>query len=259
MAMKIEGKHYIISGGAAGLGLGAAKALLAKGGRVTILDRDDELGPKVAAELGDKAHFVQCDLTEEQSIVKALDSLKWKDLHGLVNCAGTGLAMQVVDRKGKVHDISAYEWLVRLNLIGNFSLASKCAGIMAKGEAIDGEKGCIVNVASVAAFDGQNGQSAYTGTKAAMAAQSLPMARDLAKHNIRVNCIAPGIFSTALTEGFEAPDSKVGNSLRSQQVFPNTRFGTPAEFGHLVVFLNENGFMNGETIRIDAAIRMPKL
>lgn len=257
--MKIEGKHFIISGGAAGLGLGAAKALLAKGGRVTILDRDEDLGPQVAAELGDKAHFIQCDLTVEESIVKALESLKWKDLHGLVNCAGTGLAMQTVDKKGKVHDIGAYEWLVRLNLIGNFSLASKCAGIMAKGEVIDGEKGCIINVASVAAFDGQNGQVCYTATKAAMSAQSLPMARDLAKHSIRVNCIAPGIFSTNLTQGFDEPEHKVGKSLRGQQVFPNTRFGQPAEFGHLVEFLTENGFMNGETIRIDAAIRMPKL
>lgn len=178
-------------------------------------------------------------------------------IHGLVNCAGTALARTAVSKKGTPHDRESFEWLVKLNLTGNFMLACQVAARMAKNEPINGERGSIVNVASVAAFDGQNGQCAYAATKGAIAALTLPMARDLGHHGIRVNCVAPGVFNTALTEGWEG--TVVGNSLAAQQVFPHTRFGHPDEFGHTVVYLMENSFINGETIRVDAGVRMPKL
>jgi len=255
--MRLEGRHFLISGGASGLGKGAAEAVIGKGAKVTILDRDEDLAQSVVKELGTNASYVVCDLTDEESIKKALESLKWPEVHGLVNCAGTGYQSATVSRKGKVHDMGPFEWIIKLNLLGNFSLASKVAGKMAKNEPVDGERGVIVNVASVAAMDGQNGQAAYSGSKGGIVALSLPMARDLSHFGIRVNCIAPGVFSTPLSSGLIG--TNIGKGLLNAQAFPNERFGTGQEFGHAVVFLLENGFMNAECIRLDAGTRMPKL
>eukprot|EP00397_Hematodinium_sp_SG-2012_P062074 GEMP01083175.1.p2 GENE.GEMP01083175.1~~GEMP01083175.1.p2 ORF type:complete len:251 (+),score=72.32 GEMP01083175.1:30-755(+) len=232
--MKLEGRHFLVSGGASGLGHGAAKALVAKGAKVTILDRDEDRGKEVAQSLGANAHFTVCDVTDHGSIAKALDSLHFPQVHGLVNCAGTGLSISSVNKKGVMHDMESFEWLVKLNLTGNFSLACKAALKMTKNEPVDGERGAIVNVASVAAFDGQNGQCAYSATKGGIAAMTLPMARDLGRYGIRVNCVAPGVFDTAMTVGMDG--SYVGNALKKQQVFPNARFGkAEEEFGHTVV------------------------
>jgi len=257
--MKLEGRHFLISGGASGLGKGAAIALIRKGAKVTIIDRDDETGAEVCKELGDNCTFVQADLLEEETIKEAFGKLKWPEVHGLVNCAGTGLATQVLNKKGRTHDLIGYDFLCKLNLTGNFSLCVKAAEKMSKNEPIDGERGAIINVASIAAFDGQTGQCAYAATKGGIVAMTLPMARDLGKFGIRVNTIAPGVFSTPLTAGFDVEGHKVGDGLKRQQVFPDHRFGQPHEFGHIVIFLMENSFMNGESIRIDGGVRMPKM
>jgi len=167
----------------------------------------------------------------------------------------------VVNRKDRIHSAEDFEFIIKLNLVGTFVCAAQCAAHMVKNapEDDDGERGVIINVASVAAFDGQNGQAAYSASKAGVVGMALPMARDLGPRGVRVMTIAPGTFSTALTAPIDHGESKVGESLRSQQVFPVGRFGVPSEFAHAVVFIAENKMMTGECIRLDGGIRMPKL
>eukprot|EP00941_MAST-03F_sp_MAST-3F-sp1_P004944 g4944.t1 len=266
--MKISGNVFLVTGGASGLGEGTVRLLASRGGKVIIMDRDQVRGATIARETG--AHYVECDLTEEDSIEESVRKVAsiHGTIHGCVNCAGTGLAISTVSRVGNVHDMGSFEFVVRLNLLGTFSVASKCAGIMIKNQpGPDGERGIIINVASVAAFDGQNGQAAYSASKAGVVGMALPMARDLGSRGIRVNTIAPGTFSTPMTAGMDpgkgsavsGKGKRVGNALLKAQVFPNNRFGVPLEFATTVEFLITNRMMNAHCIRLDGGIRMPKL
>merc|ERR1719230_590720 len=257
--MKVEGHAFLVTGGASGLGEGTARMLVAKGGMVSILDRDVEKGEAIQKELGAKCQFVEVDICEEDSIRAAVEKVhgKWGRIDGCINCAGVGSALPTVNKKGAVHDMDTFNFVVKLNLIGTFSVASKCAGIMAKQpEMDDGERGVIINVASVAAFDGQNGQAAYSASKGGVVGMALPMARDLGKFGIRVCTIAPGIMRTPMTDVM--PD-KLKQSLAASQVFPNKRLGLPDDFAALAVHMIENSFLNAETVRLDAGVRMAKL
>jgi NAD(P)-dependent dehydrogenase (short-subunit alcohol dehydrogenase family) len=257
--MKIQGGVFVVTGGASGLGQGTVREIVALGGKVSILDRDPEKAAALIKELGPNVHFAEMDCTEEESIKKAVAAVieHWGRIDGCINCAGVASATSTIDRKGEAHDMETFAFVVKLNLLGTFSVSAKCAAQMAKQEAgEDGEKGCIINVASVAAFDGQNGQASYAASKAGVVGMSLPMARDLGRHGIRVNVIAPGIMSTPMTD---VMPEKLLTSLAKSQVFPNTRLGTSKDFAQLAVFILQNRFLNAECIRLDAGVRMQKL
>ncbi|MFP1682569.1 3-hydroxyacyl-CoA dehydrogenase [Alloalcanivorax sp. C16-1] len=253
--MNIQGKVAVITGAASGLGRATAEALIAKGGKVMILDRDEEKGARAAAELGEAAAFVATDVTDEASVKAAIDATRdrFGALHLCVNCAGVGSAMKTVGRDNQPHDLGVFNMVVQINLIGTFNVARLSAALMAENEpGDDNERGVIVNTASVAAFDGQVGQVAYAATKGGVVGMTLPMARDLAQFGIRVNTIAPGIFNTPLMNA--APD-KVKMPLIEMTQFPK-RLGDPPEYAALVCHMVENTFLNGETIRLDGGIRM---
>jgi 3-hydroxyacyl-CoA dehydrogenase/3-hydroxy-2-methylbutyryl-CoA dehydrogenase len=253
--MDIQGKVAVITGGASGLGLATAEALVAKGGKVAILDRDAERGPKAAADLGANAMFVQGDVTSADSIAAAVKAVveKFGAIHICVNCAGVGSAMKTVGRENVPHDLGVFETVLKINLIGTFNVLRLCAAAMANNApGVDNERGVIVNTASVAAFDGQIGQVAYAASKGGVVGMTLPIARDLGPLGIRCNTIAPGIFNTPLMNA--APD-KVKQPLIEMTQFPK-RLGIPSEYAALVVHMVENTFFNGETVRLDGAIRM---
>ncbi len=253
--MNIEGKIVLITGGASGLGQATAQAVVAKGGHVMILDRDATRAAEVVESLGEKAGFVACDVTSEQSVGEAIAATveRFNAIHVCVNCAGVGSAMKTVGREDKPHDLGVFEMVVKINLIGTFNVLRLAAAQMAKNDpGSDNERGVIVNTASVAAFDGQVGQVAYAATKSGVVGMTLPIARDLARLGIRCNTIAPGIFNTPLMNA--APD-KVKMPLIEMTQFPK-RLGLPSEYAALVCHIVENTFMNGETIRLDGAIRM---
>ena len=253
--MNIQGKVAVITGGASGLGQATAEAIIAKGGKVMILDRDEKKGPEVAAELGENAAFVQTDVTDEASVQAAIDATKEKfgAIHVCVNCAGVGSAMKTVGRENKPHDLGVFNMVVQINLIGTFNVARLAAAVMAENEpGEDNERGLIVNTASVAAFDGQVGQVAYAATKGGVVGMTLPMARDLASYGIRVNTIVPGLIHTPLFESLPEPAYK---SLEASVLYPH-RLGKPEEIAHLSVFIAENDYVNGECIRLDGGIRM---
>ena len=253
--MNITDKVVVITGGASGLGQATAEAIIAKGGKVMIFDRDDKKGPEVAAQLGDNAAFTQTDVTDEASVKAAVDATvaKFGAIHVCVNCAGVGSAMKTVGRENKPHDLGVFNMVVQINLIGTFNVARLAAAAMAENEpGEDNERGLIVNTASVAAFDGQVGQVAYAATKGGVVGMTLPIARELARYGIRVMTIAPGLFLTPLMASLpqEAQDS-----LGRQVPFP-PRLGDPTEFAHMVGSIIGNIMLNGETIRLDGAIRM---
>lgn len=222
------------------------------------------------AELGaDKVLFNKVNVTSEQDVDAALAATlaKFGRVDCCVNCAGLGAAQLTVSKTNEAHPIAGFNRIVQINLIGTFLCGSKVAAQLAKQElTAAGERGLIVNIASVAAFDGQNGQAAYSASKAGVVGMTLPMARDMGKLGIRVNTICPGIIDTPMT-GSKAPvedrdpekTHKLMKPLLTSQVFPNRRFGRPSEIAHAVRFLAENVFMNAETIRVDAGVRMPKL
>ncbi len=250
--MDISGKAAAITGGASGLGEATARELAAGGAKVAILDIQDERGEAVAAELG--GVFCHCDVTSEESAIAAF--AKAKEANGavriLVNCAGTGIAVKTTSR-GAPHPLDAFRKLIELNLIGTFNCIRLAATEMAAEEPLaDGERGVIINTASVAAFDGQIGQAAYSASKGGVAGMTLPIARDLADKGVRVNTIAPGLFATPLLHGL--PDT-VKESLAASVPFPS-RFGEPSEYARLARHICENVMLNAETIRLDGAIRM---
>jgi len=261
--MLIPGGVFVVTGGASGLGEGTVRALAAKGANVVILDRDVDKAQAIVAELGPTVFFVEMDALEEDSIAEAVKAAgeKWGKINGCICCAGTGMGMSVLKRNGEPHDMDTFEFIIRLNLMGVFSVNAKCASWMAKNEPdVENERGIIINVASVAAQDGQNGQAAYSASKAGVVGMALPMARDLGRHGIRVNTIMPGVFSTPLTAGFNTKQgARVGDSLRKSQIFPQHRFGLPSDFAQACEFIIESPMMNAESIRLDAGIRMPKL
>ena len=248
-----ENTPALVTGGASGLGEATARALAAKGAKVALLDRDANRGPMVADEIG--GIFVETDVTSDASVEAAIAAAK--AAHGapriVVNCAGVGSPGKTIGRDGPI-DMGHYEQVIQINLIGTMRVMSKAAWEMSQAEPLDedGARGVIVNTASVAAFDGQIGQAAYASSKGGVAGLTLPAARDLSRNGIRVMTIAPGIFGTPMLRGL--PED-VQDSLAAQVPFP-VRLGDPQEYGKLVCFIAETGYMNGEVIRLDGAIRM---
>ena len=252
--MEISGSAFIVTGGASGLGAASARMLAAHGGRVVIADLSDDDGRKLANELGDAARFVHTDVTDEASGRAAVEAAvqAFGSVQGLVNCAGIVHGEKVVGKDG-AHSLAGFVRAVNINLIGTFNLLRLAAEAMTRNEPNDeGERGVIVNTASVAAFDGQIGQAAYSASKAGVVGMTLPIARELARVGIRVMTIAPGIFETPMMASL-TPD--VQQALGKMVPFP-PRLGRPAEFASLVREIIGNAMLNGEVIRLDGAIRM---
>jgi NAD(P)-dependent dehydrogenase (short-subunit alcohol dehydrogenase family) len=248
--MEIQNNVFIITGGASGLGAATAAMIVAAGGKVVLADVQVEAGEQLAAQL--KGVFVKCDVTSEadgKAVVAAATALG--TLRGLINCAGVAPAIKTVGKDGP-HPLDAFQRTVNINLVGTFNMARLAADAMAKTDAVNGERGIIVNTASVAAYDGQIGQAAYGASKAAVVGLTLPMARDLSRSGIRVMTVAPGIFETPMLTSMP---QEVQDALGKMVPFPS-RLGKPAEYAHLVKTIIENMMLNGETIRLDGAIRM---
>ena len=249
--MRINGNVFIVSGGASGLGEATARMLAGNGAKVVIADVQDAAGADLCSELGGR--FVHCDVCDEGDAEAAVAAaVKLGPLRGLINCAGIAPAAKTVGKDG-AHPLALFRKTVDINLIGSFNMARLAAQAMAQGAPADeGERGVIVNTASVAAYDGQIGQAAYAASKAAIVGMTLPMARDLARSGIRVMTSAPGIFETPMLLGMPA---EVQQALGAAVPFPS-RLGRPAEYAQLVRAIVENVMLNGETIRLDGAIRM---
>jgi len=249
--MQIQDNVFIITGGASGLGAATARMIAAAGGKVVLADVQAEAGAALAAELD--GQFVKCDVTQEadgMAVVAAATALG--TLRGLINCAGVAPAVKTVGKDGP-HPLDVFQRAVNINLVGTFNMARLAADAMGKTEALDsGERGIIINTASVAAYDGQIGQAAYGASKAAVVGLTLPMARDLARSGVRVMTIAPGIFETPMLMGMP---EEVRDALGKMVPFPS-RLGRPSEYAHLAKAIIENSMLNGETIRLDGAIRM---
>ncbi len=252
--MQVAGSTFVVTGGASGLGMGTARMLVAAGANVIVADLDEVQGAALARELGGQARFGRTDVTDEASakasVALAVDT--FGGLKGLVNCAGIVHGEKVVGREGP-HSLAGFRRAIDINLIGTFNMLRLAADAMAKGNPnSEGERGVIVNTASVAAFDGQIGQAAYSASKAAVAGMTLPIARELARSGIRVMTIAPGTFETPMLASLPAA---VRDSLGKMVPFP-PRLGRPGEFAQLVRAIIENPMLNGEVIRLDGAIRM---
>jgi len=251
--MQLSGSVVLVTGGASGLGAATVRALMARGARAVIVDRDDVRGPALAAELG--AVFAKADVTDPAQVgVAVAAGAALGPLRVAVSCAGVGWAARTLDKTGAPHDLELFKTIVGINLIGTFNVLRLAASAMSKTEPLEGgERGVIVNTASVAAFDGQIGQVAYAASKAGVAGMTLPAARDLAPAGIRVVTLAPGIFDTPMLGAL--PEDKRA-ALAKDVVFPK-RLGDPAEYGGMVAAIVETGYLNGETIRLDGALRMP--
>jgi 3-hydroxyacyl-CoA dehydrogenase/3-hydroxy-2-methylbutyryl-CoA dehydrogenase len=253
--MHIDGSVALVAGGAGGLGAGAARKLIEHGGRVALLDLEGSNGTEVAARLGEGAAFVPVDVTDTESVAHAVGEVAamFGHLDICVNAAGILAGYRVVGRDGTLFPIDKFKAVIDINLVGLFDVSRRAAEAMSANEPNDdGERGVIVNVASIAAFEGQIGQAAYSASKGGIVALTLPMARDLASLGIRVMAIAPGIMDTPM---LGAVGQDVRDSLAKVHVFPK-RLGTPGDLGSLVVAIVENPLLNGEVIRLDAAARL---
>ncbi|WAA65775.1 SDR family NAD(P)-dependent oxidoreductase [Microbacterium oxydans] len=249
--MQISGQGALITGGASGLGLATARRLVAAGAHVTIIDLASSKGAELADELG--GLFVAADVTSADEVRAAVAAAQSAaPLRVVVNCAGIAPPAKVLDREGNPAVLADFERVVRINLVGTFNVISQASAVIAQNELHDEERGVIVNTASVAAFDGQVGQPAYSASKGGVHAMTLPVARELARHGIRVCTIAPGIMETPMLMGLP---QAAQDSLGQQVPFPS-RLGRPDEYAALVQQIVENGYLNGETIRLDGAIRM---
>jgi 3-hydroxyacyl-CoA dehydrogenase / 3-hydroxy-2-methylbutyryl-CoA dehydrogenase len=250
--VRIEGAGAIVAGGASGLGEATARALHERGADVTIADLNAEKGEALASELGERARFAPCDVTDEEQ-VRAAVAAAGDGLRISVCCAGVGWAERTTSKRGP-HQLLPFETVLRVNLIGTFNVLRFAATAMNELEPLtDGERGVCVNTASIAAFDGQIGQIAYAASKGGIVGLTLPAARDLSSRGIRVNTIAPGTFDTPL---LGALPQEAREELGRAIPFPQ-RLGDPAEFAALAVHIAENAMLNGETIRLDGALRMP--
>ena len=252
--MQVGESTFFITGGGSGLGAATARLLAENGAHVALADVDEEAGEQMAAQIGSGAKFVRTDVTDEESVRDALDSVVeiFGSLNGAVNCAGIGPAAKVVGKKG-VHDLGLFTKTVEINLVGTFNVIRFAAVRLAENElGEDGERGVIINTASVAAYDGQIGQAAYAASKGGVVALTLPVARELASSGIRVVTIAPGIFETPMLAALPE-DAK--DSLGKQVPFP-PRLGRPEEYAALAKHIVENQMLNGEVIRLDGGIRM---
>ncbi|MCF3972365.1 SDR family NAD(P)-dependent oxidoreductase [Paracoccus salsus] len=253
--MQIEGKSFIVTGAGSGLGAAVARRLASLGGRVLLADINEAAGSAVAVELGETARFRRTDVTSDAdgtaAVAAALEA--FGQLDGLVNCAGVAPGEKIVGRDGP-HGLDSFARAVSINLIGTFNMLRLAADAMSRQQpGPDGERGVIVNTASIAAQDGQIGQAAYAASKGGVAALTLPAARELARHGIRVVTIAPGIFATPMMAGLP---QDVQDALGASVPFP-ARLGDPAEYAALVEHIIGNRMLNGEVIRLDGALRMP--
>jgi NAD(P)-dependent dehydrogenase (short-subunit alcohol dehydrogenase family) len=252
--MQLQGKTVLITGGSSGLGEATLRRLVAAGANGIIADVNEEAGQALADELGTAVRFIKTDVTDEASVQTAVSAAvdTFGGLHGVVNCAGVAIAAKVLSSRG-IHDLSAFSKVIEVNLIGTFNVIRLAAAAISQGDPNEaGERGVIINTASVAAFDGQVGQAAYSASKGGVVGLTLPIARELAGHGIRVMTIAPGLFETPMLAGL--PD-KARHSLAQQVPFPQ-RLGRPQEYAALVQHIIENEMLNGEVIRLDGAIRM---
>jgi NAD(P)-dependent dehydrogenase (short-subunit alcohol dehydrogenase family) len=251
--VQLSSSHVaLVTGGASGLGAATARVLHAAGANVALLDLPSADGSAVVAELGDRASFVPADVTDPEAVQEAIDRAReLGELRVAVNCAGIGPAARVVGKHGP-HDLALFQRVIAINLVGTFNVLRLAAAVMADNEPVDGDRGVIVTTASIAAFDGQIGQIAYSASKGGVAGMTLPAARDLARHAIRVLTIAPGTFDTPMLAGL--PD-EAREALAADIPHPH-RLGDPAEYGLLVRQLVENPYLNGEVIRLDGSLRM---
>jgi NAD(P)-dependent dehydrogenase (short-subunit alcohol dehydrogenase family) len=252
--MNVANQTFLITGGASGLGAGCARWLASADANVVVADQNAAAGEALATELGPRATFAPTDVTSAESAQAAVDTAirQFGALHGLVSCAGILGAARIVGREGP-HDLVFFEKVIRVNLIGTFNVLRLAAAAMSLNSPnAEGERGVIINTASVSAFEGQIGQAAYAASKGGVVSLTLPAARELSRFGIRVVAIAPGVFETAMMQA--APDA-VRNSLSEQAAFP-PRFGRPEEFAQLVQQIIENPMLNGSVLRLDGAIRM---
>lgn len=253
--MELTQTIALVTGGASGLGRATATRFAAAGGKVAIADLPDSRGAEVAAELGESVIFTPCDVTSEEMVTAALDALSEAfggPVTAVVNCAGIGVGMKTIGKKGP-HPLDLFQKVLTVNTAGTFNVIRLAAERMSAAEPNDkGERGVIINTASVAAFEGQMGQAAYSASKGAIVGMTLPIARDLARSGIRVCTIAPGLFETPMMAGL--PD-KVRVALSAMVPFP-PRLGDPGEYAQLAQAIVENTMLNGEVIRLDGALRM---
>ena len=250
--MQIHGSGALVTGGASGLGLATARRLAAAGATVTVIDLPGSAGAEIAQELG--GVFAPADVTSVDEVAQAVAAAQAAaPLRIVVNCAGIAPPAKVLDRDGNPADLAAFERIIRINLVGTFNVISQASAVIATNEPTDGgDRGVIVSTASVAAFDGQIGQPAYSASKGGVHAMTLPIARELARYGIRVCTIAPGIMETPMLAGLP---QAAQDSLGEQVPYP-ARLGRPDEYASLVQQIVENGYLNGETIRLDGAIRL---
>jgi len=252
--MDIKGSVALVTGGASGLGEATVRALIAKGGRAAILDRPQSPGEKLAAELGASAVFAPADVTSEEQVASAIKRAvdAFGGVHIAINCAGVGAAMKTTGSSGPM-PLDIFEMVIRINLIGTFNVIRLAATEMLKNTPNgDGERGVLINTASIAAFDGQIGQAAYSASKGGVVGMTLPIARDLSRNGIRCVTIAPGTFDTPMLAMLPEPQRQ---ALGAQIPFPS-RLGKPVEYAALACHIVENAMINGETIRLDGALRM---
>ena len=249
--MDIKNKVFIVTGGASGLGAGTAKMLTEHGAKVILADLNDEAGHAHAKELGQS--YVHCDVTQENDAQTAIDvAINLGPLYGLINCAGIAPAERLVGRNGP-HSLDNFQKTININLIGSFNMIRLAAAKMVDNEALEtGERGVLINTASIAAYEGQIGQAAYAASKAAIVGMTLPIARDMARHGVRCVTIAPGIMATPMIYGMP---QEVQDALAADIPFPS-RLGVPEDFAKLVQSIITNEMINGETIRLDGAIRL---
>ncbi|MEA1902190.1 MAG: SDR family NAD(P)-dependent oxidoreductase [Actinomycetota bacterium] len=254
--MEIDGSVAVVTGGVSGLGFGAARRLVDRGASVVMADINEERGKQAASELGGNSRYLSCDVSNPDDVEAAFEGAvdAFGRVNVLVNAAGVAPPQRTLNRDGSMHDLDLFKFVVGINLIGMFDVIRNAARVMAANDPGDsGERGVVVNVASIAAFEGQVGQAAYSASKGGVVGMTLPIARDLAGVGVRVVTVAPGIMDTPLLSG--APQ-ELRDSLAKLSVFPQ-RLGTPEDFAHLVQAIIENPMLNGEVIRLDAAARMP--
>ncbi len=251
--MRIEGAVAIVTGASSGLGAATARRLIGAGARVVLADRCVDAGARLAVELGDQATFLPCDVTDGNQIAAAVDTaVEVGPLRIVVHCAGGGWPVRVITENGEPQPLDDFETVVRLNLIGSFDVLRQASARMAANEAIDGDRGVVVLTSSIAAFEGQSAQLAYAAAKAGIVGMTLAAARDLSRYDIRVCTIAPGMFATAMMNGLTN-----ATRVRMAAVVPHpARLGQADEYARLATQIVENGYLNGETIRLDGAFRM---